>query len=279
MNIERPNMDRLNPTIYFGDVEEVTPEALVAILEKEKEEMRKTYLAAKGAFIHSSGITVTVDKRVSRDLELTVTEKGLVDVPLLGTSLLFKWADTALPEILLKLRRDDEGRFWIHAAMDFRHSAKPDRFAYYLYTVSGKRADEIFDPNFEVSTGDVEENDRECSKYLVRLAFMVMAYASIPAHKPKPVLSRQEAKELGIHPKHIHGPIVSVRHLPKVIRDETSGGPAETTGREREFKGRAGVLRYYKDDRYVNVRGTWQLLPPIVPPEGVKVIYRIRKPK
>ena len=88
-------------------------------------------------------------------------------------------------------------------------------------------------------------------------------------------MQNAEKKAAGLHPKHIpDNPCFSVRTLPRVIRDGDAS-PAEGTGDKHRFLGRAGHIRFYEAERYIKMRGQWQWLPPIPPPDGIEITYKI----
>jgi hypothetical protein len=67
--------------------------------------------------------------------------------------------------------------------------------------------------------------------------------------------------------------------LPEIKKERSK--ESEPSGRTHNFYGRRGVLRYYKDDRYVNMKGKYQYIPPILGPNGEipKALFKVRKPK
>jgi hypothetical protein len=133
--------------------------------------------------------------------------------------------------------------------------------------------------HFVAGDQDLNKDEELAMKYMVTLAIKVIAYASVPKHAPIQVKTREERKSVGIHPKHFESrgeKVLAVRYLPRIIRDEKPE-EGESSNTQRRFMGRAGHIRFYSSDFYKNVKGQWQWIAPIPPPEGIKVIYRIRQ--
>jgi hypothetical protein len=117
----------------------------------------------------------------------------------------------------------------------------------------------------------------DTGSYVAALAMKVLAYASIPQHAPLALKTRNEKKVAGIHPRQqTDRPALLIRSLPRIIRD-TPTEDSNPTGKTHRFFGRAGHLRFYESDRFKNMKGQWQWMPPIPPPEGIQVVYRVRK--
>jgi hypothetical protein len=70
-----------------------------------------------------------------------------------------------------------------------------------------------------------------------------------------------------------------VIYLPEVKREKREA--KESQGGKHKFLGRRGVMRYYAHERYVNMQGKWQYIPPVRGPNGEipKVLYKVIKPK
>lgn len=122
--------------------------------------------------------------------------------------------------------------------------------------------------------------------YLMRRAAKLICksliYASIPRFAPEklpinptramlPYGGKAGIKE---RPKR---PAFRLVYLPQVVRETIEH---QSTGITREFKGRRGHFHWYKSDKFVNRKGTFDYFPPIAGPDGkVPTIYRVRKPE
>lgn len=127
---------------------------------------------------------------------------------------------------------------------------------------------------------EAEPNRREMDvvRYMAALLAKVLAYASIPRFAPTKLLTRAEKKAAGIHPnQQVSAPTLLLRHLPRVIKDADVTPATGSIGDAHRFMGRAGHLRHYQAERYKAMKGQWQWIPPIPPPEGIKVVYKVRK--
>jgi len=227
-----------------------------------------------------------VDQRVSRDLEVSTVAGSLENLVWPGDSVELRWQDGDLPGILLvRCRPDEFGRGdpvseGVVAVIDAKdgstHTLAIHEGLWQSYLK--REYDEHLAQRME---GDValSDSEGEVLRYMVILAVKVLAYASVARHAPALLTTRGEQKEAGIHPKHAPiGRTFVVRYLPRVTREsDTVAGESEGSGGSHRFLGRAGHVRYYAAERYKNVRGTWQWLPPIAPPEGVQVTYRVRQ--
>lgn len=229
------------------------------------------------------GVQMVCDKDLSRDLEvstLSCTPENLV------------W-----PSPTMWLMFEDEGLPCCLLSKRFVREARPelssDGFSLVLWNkdggangvlISAKAFAEYITGDYEMhrslGLGDVDMPDDEAAavRYMAALAAKVLAYASIPKHAPLKITTRAEKKSAGIHPA-IQGrsPALLLRHLPRVIRDVDNAGVVGLGA--HAFYGRAGHIRHYESERYTNVKGTWQWIAPIPPPDGVQVQYRVRKVK
>lgn len=120
--------------------------------------------------------------------------------------------------------------------------------------------------------------------YLIRLLAKVFTFAANDYERVEQlkVVSREEKKKIGIHPKHDYGiKAVSVRYLPRILAERDAQAAEvlrEAESTNRKFLGRAGYVRLYSHERYTKMRGKTQYIWPIPAPEGYKVVYKIRKP-
>ena len=116
---------------------------------------------------------------------------------------------------------------------------------------------------------------------LTLLCFKVLAYSSIPQFKPQPVsrnqLYRGEGKP-GVLGRPAR-PTFRTVYLPHVVRPTAPAEPVEGQAPEihREFKGRRGHIRWFHSDFYVNMKGKWIYVPPVIV-EGQHLIAKVRKP-
>lgn len=224
------------------------------------------------------GGQMVCDLALSRDLELSRVTGTIDALAWPATSLHITFQDTDLPSCILSRRavgeRGNYGFSMLMEGKDGTHScvligqAEWDRF------IGG----EDFGEN--PVGGDVRLSIDEFAAvhYMAALCAKVLAYASIPRHAETLLRSRAEKKSAGIHPSQQNAtPAILVRHLPRIVSDNNR--VSETSAGSHAFLGRAGHLRLYSDPRYRNMQGKWQWIPPIPPPEGVRVIYKVRKIK
>lgn len=233
------------------------------------------------------GSLVHVDERVSRDLEISTVGGDLNQIAYPSEVMEIRFGDVGLPAILVcRIKNNSEmiGRGFVDSGIIFAVDTKagatltlslPDTL-WHSY-VEGQFNEDMRAYIPEDMT--MEDSEAELMRYMVLLAVKVLAYSSIPQFAPKLVATKAERKNVGVHPKHIlaNQSVFSVRYLPRLIR-ETEQTTKTISDKNNRFLGRAGYIRHYQDKRFVNVKGTWQWLPPIPSPEGIQVIYKIRKP-
>lgn len=120
--------------------------------------------------------------------------------------------------------------------------------------------------------------------YLARLLAKVLTFAALDHTRigKTKLVTRNERKEVGIHPKRDPGYATTlIRYLPHVHVERAAQHleyVRENEKSEHRFLGRIGYVRTYQHERYVNMRGKTQYIWPIPAPTGYKVEYRIRKP-
>jgi hypothetical protein len=284
IKIERPDMAHAELRIQFVGLEKLPAEKLKILenrLNADKSHAKIT-TSAKVRYL-MTGSSVVVDAGVSRDLELsTATGAMLPDIPRLASCMLFKWQDTTLPELLLYIGAADGGKIGVFGTIDSIERASDGTPAGLFFHFGESdfpqfMADDITaEPEIAVKDlVSLSKEEDQAVRYVMRLALKTLAYAAIPQHKPTLLASRAEIKAAGIHPKHVLRPAYRVKYLPRIIRPREDSENAQ--GSPTAFLGRSGHLRLYKDDRYTNMRGKWQWIPPIEPPDGVKVVFKIRK--
>lgn len=248
---------------------------------------------------------VVVEKRLSRDLEVSSLVGDVSKIIWPDTCFEVKFEDPELPSILFTkesvseddgtpvnyryligyclVERDTEihriGRF---NSDEWKAHVQQDAEMLFVYP------DEPDDPplcpsDFTEEEKRIDEEKCEAEMYIIGLCLKAIAYSSIPQFAPSKLLTRKEKKEAGIHPFHqTEKPAFIIRHLPRVLRIGTSpdieGNPSNDSSTHR-FYGRAGHIRFYENERFKNMKGKWQWIPPIQPPEGIKVIYQVHKIK
>ncbi|PTY04577.1 hypothetical protein DB347_17840 [Opitutaceae bacterium EW11] len=284
VQIERPDLTGISPTFELASLEKLSQEKLRQLERRleEKEENSTLPVHAKVEYL-LRGSRVVVDAGVSRDMELSVaTGATLQTLPRLARCMLFTWVDKTLPELLLIID-ESKGHVGVFGSVDSTERL-PDGSLASLYFHFSESDFAEFMARDVVSEGpgpselvvSLSKAEGEAVRYLMRIALKTLAYSAIPQHKPALLSTRAEIKAAGIHPKHATRPAYRVRYLPRIIRP-TAAADEPKVSDPKEFLGRAGHLRYYSDERYTHMRGQWQWIPPIEPPDGVKVVYKVRK--
>lgn len=224
------------------------------------------------------GVVVSVDLRVSQELEVSSVTGSIKHLSLPAEMMEMRFQDPDLPAMLVGTVTDhigDTGLVFIAQGVDgATHTlAITDEMwtAYCRNEYDCTMAQKI---SYDMP---IEPCDVENMRYMAMLCVKVLAYGSCPRHAPALLSCRSEIKDAGIHPKHVSPgqKCYAVRYLPRVNRLHAEVETHES-GATHRFLGRAGHIRYYAAERYVNVKGTWQWLPPIPPPEGVKITYKVR---
>lgn len=229
------------------------------------------------------GSLIMVDERVSRDLEISTVVGDLSRLAWPSACMELRFSDSTLPTIVLVRmsgeKMGDKNESGVLFACDMKDGGTltlslPDRI--WQSYVDGQYQDSM--DAAMIYDEAMNDDEAQALRYMAMLAIKVVAYASVPQYAPQLLSSKAEWKNAGVHPKHVleNQKVLSVRYLPHLIRENKQS--ANTGEGTHKFLGRAGHIRYYESERYVNVRGQWQWLPPIPPPEGVKVIYKVRKP-
>jgi len=238
--------------------------------------------------ILSGNVLLIVDHRVSLDLEITKVVGELNKIVFPARAMEIRFADPDLPAMLVgrvdKGQLMENGEVVPDAGVVFAADAKdgatltlsiPDSI--WPKYVQGQYNEHM--NAFTQFDQTMENDEAEMMRYMTMLAVKVLAFASVPQLGPKLLTTKAEKKEAGLHPKHIKATqkIYSVRYLPHVYREKVEVAH-DSSGKTRQFLGRAGTIRFYKDERYVNMKGQWQFIPPIPPPKGIAIIYKVRKP-
>ncbi len=106
-----------------------------------------------------------------------------------------------------------------------------------------------------------EENDS--LRELTVLALKVLIFATTPVCKTTPIGRKQMhhggKPEVNGRPK---TPSNTIQYMPKVVRVAAPN----SSGERHEFRGRCGVIRWYRHERFVNRRGSWDYIAPIKDP-------------
>jgi len=240
-----------------------------------------TALIYKGVGAYLFGRTsaiLSVDKSVSGDLEISTSNFSLMDVAWPAPYLRIVWEDKALPECLaLKAIVDSApGAVFLFGTNDK---------CMYSIAISAQNWEEWQEGEYRLDGHPLEplidkeasEGESAAGKYVAGIVLKVLGFASTVYHVKERAISREERKNAMLHPRHDqrHIPAFIIRHLPRVVAEKTEHPLNE--GCTHLFLGRRGHLRTYRNERYKNVRGTIQWIPPIPPPHGVKVIYRVHR--
>jgi hypothetical protein len=272
-----------NYSVYAGISKKEAATGISRIANAQLEDSFTADVALSQLSYIICGVQMVCDKDLSRDLEVSTLSCAPENLVWPAPTMWLMFADEGLPCCLLSKRFVREAR----------PELSSDGFSLVLWNKDGaangvligaKAFAEYITGDYEmrrsIGVGDVEMPDDEAVavRYMASLAAKVLAYASIPKHAPLKIATRSEKKSAGIHPA-IQGPspALLVRHLPRVIRDTDRTTQAGFGA--HSFYGRAGHIRHYEAERYTNVKGTWQWIAPIPPPDGVQVQYRVRKVK
>ncbi len=127
----------------------------------------------------------------------------------------------------------------------------------------------------------LSDDDNRAMAYMINLALKVLAFASVPMYKPAGITRKQMT--YGGKPD-VKGrpfrPAFQVEYAPKIIQLKKNKDALES--KSKDFKGRRGFIRWYRNQRYVNRVGTWDFIAPVINPETGKYperhILKVRKP-
>lgn len=251
---------------------------------------------------HKAGIQLQVSKEVST--ELTATDfKGacsVADVPWLAPSIEVYFEDPDLPTILLGRFTVQQCRDLSGFAMTFRDSPKNEELmAFLLECAEGPeqtfvhaletlpncehylQSGELPAPTFGYGPKSCEltVNENNDLRTMVNLALKVLVFASTPVHLKTPLTRKQ--MHYGGKPDIRNRPArpsFRITYLPHVIRNSESSGHR---GQTRDFHGHIGYIRWYRHERFVHRRGTWDYVRPAVDPatgEFPKRQFKVVKP-
>jgi hypothetical protein len=247
------------------------------------------------------GTQMIVDRAVTDDLSMTdMDHVGIEDVPFYRDSLEFYFEDPKLPTVLAY--RGTMSKIAKRLAVDnlwvVDETFTDESVNFYCETPTGQgmafraRSDNWNEmlasdnETLEHLDGSIRFSDEEWHnlRALFRLCIKVLAYSSIPRLSPVPTAKSdtdgRKAKFRTASPGVNGRPSresVRVVYLPELAKETKSSN--DLTNRKHAFKGRRGTLRYYKHERYVNMQGKYQYIPPIPGPNGEmpKAIYKVRK--
>jgi len=244
------------------------------------------------------GSQMHVSKEVSDDLQATdfssaskienvpwiapVVEVYFED-PLLPTILVMKSHPTYLQEWFPQLEVNLESTEYISALMQegsdelkakmLSIQLKPSMYEAFLSEA------EVPDMQHGFFSSALSQLDNSVMCYMLQLVLKVFAFSSIPAYKPVSITRKQMNK--GGKPD-VKGrplrPAFRTAYLPKII----SPSIHSDTNASREFHGRRGHIRWYNNERFVNKKGTWDFIQPVIDPATgkypIRTLFKVRKP-
>lgn len=128
------------------------------------------------------------------------------------------------------------------------------------------------------STLSSSDNATIC--YMVHLALKVFAFASIPQYRPAPITRKQMhwGGKAGVKNRP-NRTSFKLDYLPKIIHPRATPSQRHEG---REFHGRRGHIHWYHSERFVNRKGTWDFIQPVIDPATGKYpgrVIKVRKPK
>ena len=296
--IERPeglSAFKKNLTLSKKELEEssklvMTPGFLESLSDSDNVSAGSLFCLGVSLQYIKEGCVVTVSKEVSRAMETSRMVDALFEnIPFIASSMEFVWEDADLPNcIFSKTIRPDVGEAAV-TLFDSKYNYNDKRKGSTVVVCTPLRELALFvREDYEVKKAGVDEGFIQrpeydgAVKYMTSLCLRVLAYAAVPQVKqaieyPK---TRAERKQAGVWRDQQElppGGIIHLRNLPRVVREvgdvEPSAGDA---GSRRSFLGRLGHIRYFKSERFSEaVRGTWKWIAPVMPPEGVKLVYQV----
>jgi hypothetical protein len=245
------------------------------IVENINDRRRSLQLLALWCRVHlyQNHAVLMVDHDLSKSLEASVAQAEITDVVWPAAALEIRWRDESLPAIAAVNSCGEEPYFEITEPGGYGCGAKL-KASEWSHEIKRDIAFSSTTPEHVKTT--IGQKGFEALRYMRTLAMKVLCYASIPRCLPTELKTRNERKAAGIHPNSIYPTTrtLSLRSLPAVISPRPN--PSEATGKSHRFFGRVGHLRCFSADRYKAAKGTWRWFPPIPPPEGIKVVYRVR---
>lgn len=219
-----------------------------------------------------SGVDYYVNQEVSNALELSFAGKELTEINWPHNCARILWEDQSLPEVIVSRTEDDKLLLIV-----LPHQDGDETELCYHVTMSALK-EFLLTGNWSCETGDAAGSS--ISEYMTILWLKVVAYMQTEHFVVSSASSKSEKKLLGFHPKHYTKESIQVvRFAPSLHKITENIKSSGTDGSKHSFYGRAGHIRRYRANRYTNMRGRWQWIPPIIPPKGISVKYVVRKPK
>lgn len=249
---------------------------------------------------HRFGTQIQVSKAVSDDLlatDFSLTCK-IEDIPWPSSVVEVYFEDPLMPSIILMKSTPDLTRKWF-PSFDFNFQAneyiialmqegsdpatskqlslqmRPEMYAEFLENAS------IQSMETGVFSSQLSDVDNAIICFTLHLALKAFVFASIPQYKPTPLTRKMMHKggKPGVQGRP-NKPSFRVDYLPKVIHTPMVKIPVTEKG--KEFRGRRGHIHWYRSERFVNRKGTWDFIQPIADPHTGKYpersIIKIRKP-
>jgi hypothetical protein len=130
-------------------------------------------------------------------------------------------------------------------------------------------------------SANLTEEDNYTMAFMLHLALKVFVFASIPVYKPSLMTRKQMifGGKAGVHARP-YRPAFHVAYLPKIQYFKVANNSKESSS--REFRGKRGHIHWYHHARFVNRKGTWDYIAPIVDPHTGKYpevdVIKVRKP-
>ena len=255
------------------------------------------------AYHIDQGVNYVVQKRVSDDLGASsIGNVNMEDIAWPCNSLEVFFEDPALPTVVLQ-RLDPptrkeifllSGRPWKDGVLG---QSKNVRFSVImactekgvtllsLLSLAEEDCNEWLKGDLQLRSERADcapkDWDRETSDLAVRtataLALKVLIYAGVPQLAPKQVGKNtlHHGGKPGVKGRP-NRPIFHVVDLPRQYREKMD---AATRGKSKAFRGKHGHFHHYRDDYFVNKKGTFEYWPPVLGPDGTlpKIKYRVRK--
>ncbi len=254
---------------------------------------------------HRQGKQIHVQKEVSDHLLETKFSVGtqMDFIPWRGSVVEMYFEDPKLPTMLLMKKRPEEiahilpymfyqadrqseeitailqqGEFDMRTGYGGTlHSCvlTPALYEQFLVTGETKRMDQE-----GWSFSSLNERDNAFLYTMLLLALKVFVFASLERYRPAPLTRKAihfggKAGVKGRPDK----PAERVFYAPNVKYLYEDRSDSIETGQKRRFLGRDWVWRYYKDERYVKMKGKWDLLPPIHVEHRAPETIKVRMPK
>jgi len=284
----RPDLSFLRKNIFMQELDDAAEKAFyAALIGMHSHTVAANFLAHR--LQRRAGLQFQVTKQVSDDLEASDFGAGsrFQDLPFPAPSIEFYFEDPDLPTIIMAQFHQPilERHFpWLEFPATYKPVlciAMQDRegcdfavkFAYEVELEGFLSCGlEQWDDTSEMLLTALSRREKDAFMHMARLAFKVLAFASIPRYKPQP-LQRSQMRfggKPGVcgRPKR---PALHVIYLPKIVPVKP---PSQATAAKHTFKGRRGHIHWYNADCFVHRRGTWDWLQPVADPATGKYPQR-----